>query len=177
MLMESGAAFTWRATRSPHYFTSDLKPFLPGTSQYSYSTCARLENMELDDDTEDYLLVHRDTRLQPSVPPIFSLPQLKGHDLFEITVDELQNFYSSKAFTSEEYTQFCLDRIQAVNPYLEAVIETNPDAPSIAQQLDKERACGKARGPLHGVPVLVKDVGSNQSFMSSHTRCFLKLTP
>lgn len=46
------------------------------------------------------------------------------------------------------------------NPYLEAVIETNPDALDIAAALDKERKNGKARGPLHGIPVLVKDVSS-----------------
>ena len=46
-----------------------------------------------------------------------------------------------------------------MNPYLEAVIETNPDALEIAQRLDDERARGKVRGPLHGIPVLVKDVG------------------
>lgn len=45
-----------------------------------------------------------------------------------------------------------------MNPYLECVIETNPDAVEIAQQLDDERKKGKVRGPLHGIPVLVKDV-------------------
>lgn len=46
-----------------------------------------------------------------------------------------------------------------MNPYLEAVIETNPDALAIARSLDDERKDGKVRGPLHAVPVLVKDVG------------------
>lgn len=46
-----------------------------------------------------------------------------------------------------------------VNLYLECVIETNPDALDVATALDKERRGGKVRGPIHGVPVLVKDVG------------------
>lgn len=47
-----------------------------------------------------------------------------------------------------------------VNPYLECVIEINPDALAIAAILDEERRAGKIRGPLHGVPVLVKDVST-----------------
>ena len=46
-----------------------------------------------------------------------------------------------------------------IDPYLEAVIEVNPDAQDIAAQLDDERAEGQVRGPLHGIPVMVKDVG------------------
>ena len=109
---------------------------------------------------QDFIMVTTERWTQPEMPSIFHLQTLKGHDLFEITVDELQHLYSSKAFTSREYTQFCLDRIQAINPYLEAVIETNPDALAIAEQLDDERLDDNLRGPLHGVPVLVKDVGT-----------------
>ena len=50
-----------------------------------------------------------------------------------------------------------LDRIQSLNPLLHSVIETNPNAVSIAQHLDNERRRGHVRGPLHGIPVLVKD--------------------
>jgi amidase len=46
------------------------------------------------------------------------------------------------------------------NPYLECVIETNPDALDIAAGLDEERISGSTRGPLHGIPVLVKDVST-----------------
>ena len=45
-----------------------------------------------------------------------------------------------------------------MNPYLEAIIETNPDSLAIAAELDGERRAGTTRGPLHGIPVLVKDV-------------------
>lgn len=45
-----------------------------------------------------------------------------------------------------------------MNPYLEAVVETNPDALDIAAALDAERRAGTVRGMLHGIPVLVKDV-------------------
>ena len=108
---------------------------------------------------EDFIMVDEDSRLQPAIPPIFHLPQLKGHNVFEASVEEIQHLFSINSFTAVENTQLCLDRIQAVNPYLEAVIETNPDALQISAELDAERKEGKARGPLHGIPVLVKDVG------------------
>ena len=74
------------------------------------------------------------------MPNVFRLPSLRGHDLYEVSIDELQHYYSSGAFDSEQYTQFCLDRIQATNPYLEAIIEANPDALMIARKLDAEPA-------------------------------------
>lgn len=118
---------------------------------------------------EGFLVVPSPPSPPADTPSAFHLPKLKSHDVFEMSVDELQHFYSSGAFTAEEYTQYCLDRIQAANPYLEAIIETNPDALAIARQLDVERSEGerkkegregRARSPLHGVPVLVKDVGT-----------------
>ena len=112
---------------------------------------------------EKFVMVQSKQVSQPTVPGVFHLPPLNGHELFEITVHEIQHLYSSHAFTAVEYTQFCLDRIQAVNPYLEAVIETNPDALDIANELDKQRQHGIVRGPLHGILVLVKDVGALDS--------------
>ena len=49
------------------------------------------------------------------------------------------------------------ERLDRQGPALHAVIEINPDALAIAQQLDRERAAGRVRGPLHGIPVLLKD--------------------
>jgi len=59
--------------------------------------------------------------------------------------------------SSEELTESYLDRIKRLNPTLNAVIETNHDARKIARQLDRERQSGHVRGPLHGIPVMVKD--------------------
>jgi amidase len=54
-------------------------------------------------------------------------------------------------------TQGYLNRIQELNPLLHAVIETNPQAVAIAALRDNERRAGHLRGPLHGIPVIVKD--------------------
>jgi len=81
-------------------------------------------------------------------------------DLEEATLGDLQERMQRGALTSRALTQAYLDRIQALDrqgPALCSVIETNPDALQIADALDRERRDKGARGPLHGIPVLVKD--------------------
>jgi amidase len=63
----------------------------------------------------------------------------------------------SSAHLLVEYYLDRIDRIDRSGPSINAVIEVNPDALDIAQQLDKERAAGNVRGPLHGIPILIKD--------------------
>ena len=77
--------------------------------------------------------------------------------IIEATIAELQALMASGALTSHQLTHTYLDRIAKLNPVLAAVIETNPDALQIAKRLDAERQRGRLRGPLHGIPVLVKD--------------------
>ena len=84
-------------------------------------------------------------------------PDLATFDLNEFTVDQLQEKMKSGEMTSEAICRKYLDRIALVDPHLKSVIELNPDAPAIAAQLDSERKDGKIRGPLHGIPVLIKD--------------------
>jgi len=75
----------------------------------------------------------------------------------EATIPQLQSLMTAGKLTSRELVQGYLARIEALNPLLHAVIETNSQAESIAARLDNERRAGRARGPLHGIPVLVKD--------------------
>ena len=75
----------------------------------------------------------------------------------EATIPELQALMSSGVLTSVQLTTRYLHRIARFNPLLHAVIETNPDALAIAASLDAERQSGQLRGPLHGIPILVKD--------------------
>lgn len=81
-------------------------------------------------------------------------------DLNEITISQLQEKMNSGVLTSEEITRKYLHRIAQIDkngPQLRSVIEINSDATKIARKLDAERKEGKTRGPLHGIPVLVKD--------------------
>src|SRR5206468_1631582 len=62
--------------------------------------------------------------------------------------------------TSERIVRDCLARIEAIDrhgPRLHSLIELNPEAIDIARALDGERKAGRLRGPLHGVPVVIKD--------------------
>jgi amidase len=81
-------------------------------------------------------------------------------ELNEIQIDELQERMKTGKLTSAAITRLYLDRIKKIDqsgPHLKAVIEINPDALSIAAEMDEERKKGKLRGPLHGIPVLIKD--------------------
>jgi amidase len=86
--------------------------------------------------------------------------QVPAFALEELTVDQLQNRLRSGQDTAHSLSQQYLARIEAIDergPAINAVIELNPDALAIAGQLDAERKAGKLRGPLHGIPVLIKD--------------------
>ncbi len=81
-------------------------------------------------------------------------------ELDETTISELQDAMKSGKLTSRSITEKYLARIDQLDkqgPAINAIIELNPDALSIADALDKERTAKGARGPLHGIPMLVKD--------------------
>ena len=78
----------------------------------------------------------------------------------EATIDDLQTRMVAGELTAHTLTAAYLARIAEVDkagPKLNAVIELNPDALAIADALDAERKAGHVRGPLHGIPVLIKD--------------------
>lgn len=78
----------------------------------------------------------------------------------ELTIAELQQQMAAGELTARQLTEAYLARIAGLDqagPRLAAVIETNPDAVEIADRLDRERAAGQVHGPLHGIPILIKD--------------------
>jgi amidase len=80
--------------------------------------------------------------------------------LEEATIDDLRRQIEAGELTSAELTRLYLERIEALNhqgPCLHAVLEVNPDALAIAEALDAELGEKGPRGPLHGIPVLLKD--------------------
>jgi amidase len=85
---------------------------------------------------------------------------LKAFDLDEITVARLQRAMQSGRLTARSIAEKYLARIEAADkhgPGVNSVIETNPEALDIAEKLDRERKARGPRGPLHGIPVLIKD--------------------
>ncbi len=85
------------------------------------------------------------------------LPPPYYFGLSEMTIKELQEKMEGGTFTSVIITNGYLDRIRELNDHLNAVINVNPDAIKIAEALDRERAEKGPRGPLHGIPILLKD--------------------
>ncbi len=81
-------------------------------------------------------------------------------ELNETTIDSLQKMMQSGQLSALQLTKMYLKRIEKLDksgPKLNAVIELNPDALTIATTMDEERKMGKVRGKLHGIPVLIKD--------------------
>jgi amidase len=91
-----------------------------------------------------------------------------GFDFVEATIPQLQAAMASGALTSAGLTMGYIQRIHSLNPTLHAVIEVNPNAMAIANQLDVERRSGHVRGPLHGIPLLVKDnIATNDNMQTT----------
>ena len=105
----------------------------------------------------------------PRLDPSFAAPATRSlafpargvdFELGEATIHDLQQWMASGKYTARAIAEQYLARIQELDkqgPSLNQVIELNPDALSIADAMDAERAAGKTRGPLHGIPVLIKD--------------------
>ena len=89
-----------------------------------------------------------------------TLAKSPGLEIVEANVAELQSAMQSGKLTSEKLVKMYLARIRAIDkagPRINSIIEINPDAISIAKALDLERKAKGARGPLHGIPILLKD--------------------
>ncbi len=102
--------------------------------------------------------------VSPPVPnpraPSAMPPDISAFELHEITVSELHDGVKSGRFTAKSLAEKYLSRIDQIDkrgPAVNAIIELNPDALAIAQSLDTELKSKGPRGPLHGIPVLIKD--------------------
>ncbi|KZT05015.1 amidase signature enzyme [Laetiporus sulphureus 93-53] len=105
-----------------------------------------------------YLTVYGYGTLPPPLSWIFGAGSLP--DLYEASMEELQEGLRKGRFTSVDLVKAYFARIDEVNlkgPALRAVIETNPSALKQAAELDEERKTSGPRGPLHGIPILLKD--------------------
>jgi len=85
-------------------------------------------------------------------------PEVPSFELDEVTVRELQQGLNSGQLTARALAEKYLVRVEAIDKRtINSLIEVNPDALAIAEQLDHERKAKGPRGPLHGIPVLIKD--------------------
>jgi amidase len=93
-------------------------------------------------------------RAAAEAAPALTVPPF---ELEEATIAGLQGAMASGQHTARSLAEAYLARIEAVDGALRSVIEVNPEALAIAGRLDEERRAGQVRGPLHGIPVLIKD--------------------
>src|SRR5271156_5946225 len=94
------------------------------------------------------------------IVPAIPVESVKPFELDETTISDLQDGMKSGKFTARSLVEKYSTRIDEIDkhgPAINSVIELNPDALSIADALDQERKAKGPRGPLHGVPVLIKD--------------------
>ena len=88
---------------------------------------------------------------------LFPMPQCHGLTIEEATINQLQQYMSEGSLTSQQLAICYLQRIWQTNEYINSVLEINPDFLQIAAQLDAECTAAHVRGPLHGIPFMVKD--------------------
>ena len=88
---------------------------------------------------------------------LFPVEKCFGINFEEISIDKLQELQQDGKLNSQKIATCYLKRIYQVEDYVNAVMEINPDWMEIASELDAERQAGKVRGPLHGIPFLIKD--------------------
>ncbi|KAI7231812.1 amidase family protein [Hortaea werneckii] len=87
----------------------------------------------------------------------FPMPPCNGTIIEDATIDQLQRYQGDGSLTVQQLAKCYLQRIDQTNDYINSVLEINPDCLQIAARLDDERHTGRIRGPLHGIPFMVKD--------------------
>jgi amidase len=132
-----------------------LMAWLPSTMMKvgGQVTNGSLASMQVVTDPFPYIFPDQD------VPPqaLFPMPSCRNVTLEEATIDQLQFYMNAGALTTVDILNCYLRRYDQVNGYTTAIMQLNPDAMQIAEFLDTERAAGRIRGPLHGIPFVVKD--------------------
>jgi len=97
--------------------------------------------------------------LLPSLTGAAEVAAVPVFELDETSISDLQDGMKSGKYTARSITEKYLSRIEAIDkqgPAINSVIEINPDALALADAMDRERSAGKVRGPLHGIPILVR---------------------
>lgn len=92
--------------------------------------------------------------------PVAPVPAVQPFELDELTISDLQEGMNSGRFTAHSLVEKYTARIHEIDkqgPAVNSIIELNPDAAATAEELDRERKARGRRGPLHGIPVLIKD--------------------
>ncbi|KKA30172.1 hypothetical protein TD95_001184 [Thielaviopsis punctulata] len=110
-----------------------------------------------------------------NTPALFSMPSCGNFVLEEATIDDMQAAMKNGTLTSVQLSMCYLLRAQQTQNYINSILQFNPDLLSIAAERDAERAEGKVRGPLHGIPFVVKDNIASKDSMETTAGSFALL--
>jgi amidase len=116
----------------------------------------------------------------PTAAEIAAIVKSAPSELNELTIAQLQQMMSAGHLSATELTEYYISRIDALDrrgPRVNAILELNPDAISIAEALDKERRTKGPRGPLHGIPIVLKDNIDTADKMHTTAGSFALLGP
>ena len=97
------------------------------------------------------------SRSRDGTPPTFPPSRGSQIDVVELTIGQVQADYAAHKYTAVDLVKTYLQRIETYEPHYNAFISMNPNALAEARELDRELAQKGPRGPLHGVPIVVKD--------------------
>ncbi|CAI4870503.1 AHL_G0006520.mRNA.1.CDS.1 [Saccharomyces cerevisiae] len=118
------------------------------------SPIERLWKRFLANEPSETQMVNTTTFVYPQTQSVelFPMNMCRGITLEDATIDQLQGYFDKGVLSSEDVVRCYLDRYFQLNSYVNGVLQVNPDAISIAQERDRERAAGVVRSPLHGIP-------------------------
>jgi amidase len=119
------------------------------------------ENLARQLDTPAGYTGRRELDFSPFEPRIAQLGKARARELDALldgaNIVEIQRFFEKGRLSSEELVLYYVRRIQKYDGTLHSVSELDPDAVDVARKMDAERASGGVRGPMHGIPILLKD--------------------
>jgi len=111
----------------------------------------------------------------PSCPTTQFINGYEFPTMIDVTLEDLMYGLETGLFTSADLVNTYVDRILEVNSTLHMVTELNPDALAIAKQYDAMRAAGNITGPLHGIPILIKNNIATDDLMNNTAGSFALL--
>ncbi|KAL9083785.1 MAG: hypothetical protein Q9159_005573 [Coniocarpon cinnabarinum] len=123
----------------------------------SRSALAQAANSSITLQVPDSYFFPEQTPQDATVPQAFLFPSCGDFALEEATVDEMQDAMVNGSLSAVQLLTCYNERAYQTQAYINTILQVNPDALSIAASLDAERAAGKVRGPLHGIPFAIKD--------------------
>jgi amidase len=154
--------YVWSQFANPNRITKDLQTMRRKAAKIAASRRSFLRSTLIGGAAASLFPLYPALGAAREIAASVSLPEIKAFELDEITISDLQNGMKSGKFTAHSLVEKYSARIEEIDkdkhgPAINSILELNSDALSIAGALDEERKAKGPRGPMHGIPVLIKD--------------------